>query len=51
MSDFGRRHHDIGGRYADPVEATAHDYAYWEKKIDAIRRLLAGEKRAMFTVD
>lgn len=51
MSDFGRRHHDLGGLDADPVEATEHDYAYWEKKIDAIRRLLADEKRKMFTVD
>ncbi len=51
MSDFGRRHHDMGGLDADPVEPTEHDYAYWEKKIDAIRRLLADEKRNMFTVD
>ena len=26
-------------------------YAYWEKKIDAVRRLLADEKRNLFTVD
>ena len=51
MSDFGRRHHDMGGLEADPIGATEHYYAYWEKKIDAIRRLLADEKRRMFTVD
>lgn len=51
MSDFGRRHHDMGGQDAGPVEAQEHDYAFWEKKIDAVRRLLADEKRQMFTVD
>ncbi|MGB0552015.1 MAG: hypothetical protein ACPGQV_05485 [Alphaproteobacteria bacterium] len=52
MSEFGRRHHDMGGLGAGPVEAdNEHDYAYWEKKIDAVRRLLADEKRNLFTVD
>ena len=52
MSDFGRRHHDMGGLGAGPVDAgNEHDYAYWEKKIDAVRRLLADEKRNLFTVD
>ena len=52
MSEFGRRHHDMGGLGAGPVEASnEHDYAYWEKKIDAVRRLLADEKRNLFTVD
>ena len=51
MINMGRRHHDMGGLEAGPVEPNEHDYAYWEKKIDAIRRLLADEKRKMFTVD
>ena len=51
MSEFGRRHHDMGGQDAGLGEAHEHDYAFWEKKIDAVRRLLADEKRQMFTVD
>jgi len=51
MSDFARRHHDMGGLDAGPVQTSEHDYAFWEKKIDAIRRLLADDKRRMFTVD
>ncbi len=51
MTDFSRRHHDLGGRAGGPIEQTDHDYAFWEKKIDAIRRLLADDKRRMFTVD
>ena len=51
MSDFAHRHHDMGGEPAGPVNAAEHDHAFWEKKIDAIRRLLADEKRHMFTVD
>ena len=51
MSDFGRRHHDMGGQAAGPIEQGEHDHAYWEKKIDAIRRLLADQTREMFTVD
>ena len=51
MSDFGRRHHDMGGQDAGLVEAHEHDHAFWEKKIDAVRRLLADGKRQMFTVD
>ncbi len=51
MSDFARRHHDMGGLDADPVEPSEHDYAMWEKRIDAIRRLLSDDKRRMMTVD
>ena len=51
MSELGRRHHDMGGLDAGPMKPSEHEYAYWEKKIDAIRRLLADEKRNMFTVD
>jgi hypothetical protein len=38
-----------GGLAAGAVEQGGHDYAYWEKKIDAIRRLLS--ERGMMTVD
>ena len=42
----------MGGLEAGSIEVdNEHDYAYWEKKIDAVRRLLSDEKRRMFTVD
>lgn len=39
-----RRHHDMGGLPAGPVERTEHEHAPWEKKVDAILRLLVAEK-------
>jgi len=49
-----RRHHDMGGLAAglvlhDHDGAHAHDYAPWEKKVDAILRLLAAG--GVMTVD
>ena len=44
-----RRHHDMGGLPAGPVERGEHDYAPWEKKVDAILRLLAA--KGVITVD
>jgi hypothetical protein len=44
-----RRHHDMGGLPAGPVERGEHDYAPWEKKVDAILRLLAA--KGVMTVD
>ena len=35
-----RRHHDMGGEPAGPVVPAEHDYAPWEKRVDAILRLL-----------
>ena len=35
-----RRHHDMGGLESGPVEIEEHEYAPWEKKVDAILRLL-----------
>ncbi len=46
-----RRHHDMGGLPAGPVERHEHDYAPWEKRVDAILRLLADPKRGVITVD
>ncbi len=46
-----QRIHDMGGNDAGPVEATEHDYAPWEKRVDAIMRLLSDKKRAMLRVD
>ena len=41
-----RRHHDMGGEPAGPVEPHEHAYEPWEKKVDAILRLLL-TKRVM----
>ncbi len=45
------RHHDMGGQSAGPVEPSAHDYAPWEKRVDAIMRLLTDSKRRVMTID
>ena len=46
-----RRHHDMGGLEAGPVEAAERDYLPWEKKVDALVRLAGDAKRKMVTVD
>jgi len=46
-----RRHHDMGGLEAGPVERREHDYAPWEKRVDAIMRLLSDPKRRILRVD
>lgn len=46
-----RRHHDMGGLDAGPVERIEHDYTPWEKRVDAILRLLGDKKRLLMTVD
>lgn len=44
-----RSHHDMGGLPAGLVEATEHDYALWEKRVDALMVLLSADGR--MTVD
>jgi hypothetical protein len=39
-----RRHHDMGGEPAGPIERHEHDHDPWEKKVDAILRLLVAKK-------
>ena len=46
-----RGFHDIGGLPAGPVERSEHDFALWEKRIDALMVLLSDPKRALLTVD
>jgi len=50
-----RRHHDMGGLPAGPVDPYApgaeHDYAPWEKRVDAILRLLGDPKRGVIRTD
>ena len=44
-----RSHHDMGGLPAGTVDRTEHDYADWERRVDAMAVLL-GQKRRL-TVD
>jgi hypothetical protein len=46
---FMRQHHDLGGRPAGKVEPTEHDYADWERRVDALAVLLGSQK--ILTVD
>ena len=39
-----RGHHDMGGLPAGPVEKTEHDYALWEKRVDAMMLLLSARR-------
>ena len=39
--------HDIGGLSKDPIDPSEHDYALWEKQIDALMVLLSGEKKLL----
>ena len=49
-SDFdGRRWHDMGGDAAGPVPQDSHDFALWEKRVDALMVLCSGQ--GLFTVD
>lgn len=41
--------HDMGGLPAGKVEASEHDYALWEKRVDALMVLLS--KKGHLTVD
>lgn len=46
---FMRQHHDMGGRPAGKVEPTEHDYAEWERRVDALAVILGSNK--VLTVD
>lgn len=46
-----RGHHDMGGQPAGPVERGEHDYALWEKRIDALMMLLSDSSRRLLRVD
>ena len=46
-----RQHHDMGGEPAGPVEKTEHDYAPWEKRVDALMVLLSDRERNLMKVD
>lgn len=44
-----RRWHDMGGDLAGPIPTDQHDFALWEKRVDALMILSSG--RGHFTVD
>lgn len=44
-----RRWHDMGGDAAGPVPQDGHDFAIWEKRVDAL--VILGQARGHFTVD
>jgi nitrile hydratase subunit beta len=46
-----RSHHDMGGLAAGPVLPSEHDYALWEKRVDALMLLLSHKDRRLITVD
>jgi hypothetical protein len=49
--DPSRSHHDMGGLTAGPVLPAEHDYALWEKRVDALMMLLSHKDRRLLTVD
>jgi hypothetical protein len=46
---FKRMHHDMGGQPAGRVVPSEHDYAEWERRVDALSVILGSEKK--ITVD
>jgi len=51
MTTKRRRHHDMGGLPAGPVDFDEHIHAPWEKRTNALLRLLADDKRKLVSVD
>ena len=50
-SEPSRSHHDMGGLAAGAVEPAEHDYALWEKRVDALMMLLSHKDRRLLSVD
>ncbi len=48
-TELGRRWHDMGGKDAGEIARGEHDFALWEKRVDALLRITAA--RGYFTVD
>jgi hypothetical protein len=47
----GRAAHDVGGLEFGPIDRDEHDLALWEKRTDAMLRLLVSPDKRAFTVD
>ena len=39
----GRRWHDMGGDAAGAIDPAEHDYALWEKRVDALMVIASGK--------
>ena len=46
-----RRHHDMGGLDSGPLQHTEHDVEPWEKRVDAILRLVSDDSRRLVRTD
>ena len=46
-----RMHHDMGGLPAGTVVPSEHDYALWEKRVDALMRLLSPPSSDLLSTD
>ena len=46
-----RAHHDMGGLDKGPIDTSQHEIALWEKRIEAMVRLLSMRQDPMITVD
>ena len=44
-----RAWHDMGGTAAGAIDQAGHDFALWEKRVDALQVLCAG--KGLYTVD
>jgi len=47
--EIGRRWHDMGGLNGDTVNPETHDFALWEKRVDALQVITS--TKGLFTVD
>src|SRR3954462_3805155 len=46
-----RAYHDLGGRPAGPIDRTERELEPWEKRVDAMLRLLSRPGRPIIRVD
>ena len=53
LTPIGKGYHDMGGEAAGKVTPTEHEYAEWERRVDALVTLLTGVRapHARMTVD
>ena len=48
-TENGRRWHDMGGKEAGGIDPATHDFALWEKRVDALQVITS--TKGHFTVD
>jgi nitrile hydratase subunit beta len=46
-----RSHHDMGGSPAEKVAPAEHEFALWEKRVDALMTLLSSRSEKLLRVD